>query len=116
VALGANQVVSRVTKKQLEEQIEALGIALQAARQDAEKRVEGMQQTLDFERVQRVSAQRGLVPYVYALQALNKWMRGRTKIGPSDLERIMKRLGIWGVKVGYDPDRDVSRAVIGDES
>ncbi len=83
---------------------------------ERDAKIRELKESITVEHVTRVSAQRGLTPYVYALEALNKWLRGRNRITPKDLEKILKRLGIWGVRVGYDPDKDKALSIISDKN
>lgn len=66
------------------------------------------------EQLQRVSAQRGLTPYVYAIQALNAWLADQPELH-NTIAPILKELGLYGVKVGYDPDRDLALSIISAE-
>src|SRR6266568_1921625 len=53
----------------------------------------------------RVAAQRGLVPYVQAVEQLNKWLAANPDLEPR-LTPVLKELGLYGVRVGYNPDKD----------
>lgn len=61
--------------------------------------------TIAYERQQRVSAQRGLVPYVRSLERFNAWLRDRPTLH-DQLALILKELGLYDIKIGYDPDED----------
>src|SRR5437773_11715927 len=59
--------------------------------------------TIIYERTQRVAAQRGLVPYVRSLERLNGWLRAhRGRITKMQLVKVLKDLGLYDIKLGYD--------------
>jgi hypothetical protein len=58
-----------------------------------------------------VSAQRGLTPYVYAVQGLNAWLAERPELNET-MAPILRQLGLLGVRVGYDPDKEFATSVI----
>lgn len=60
---------------------------------------------------EKKAAQNGLTPYVYAVQALNAWLNERPAL-MSQVEAILDELGLLGVKVGYDPNKDLSLSII----
>jgi hypothetical protein len=66
---------------------------------------------IGMERQMRISAQRGLVPYVRAVEALNKWLKARPAL-TKQLQPIMQELELWDVKLGYDPDKDLTLSVL----
>lgn len=70
-----------------------------------------LKRELGHEQLQRRAAQNGLTPYVYALQAFNAWIAENPPL-VNALEPVMRKLGIWGVEVGYDPDKDLAMSVI----
>jgi hypothetical protein len=72
---------------------------------------ERLERELGHEQLQRVSAQNGLTPYVYALQAFNEWLGQQPEIA-GRVEEVMRSLGIWGIEVGYDPKKDVATSII----
>jgi len=63
------------------------------------------------ERQMRAAAQRGLVPYVRSLERFDKWLRERPKLR-AQLEPILSELGLWEIKLGYDPDQDLALSAI----
>ena len=63
------------------------------------------------EQTKRVFAQRGLVPYVRALEAFDGWLQERPALR-RQLEPILRELGLWEIKLGYDPDEDLALSVI----
>lgn len=106
--------MARRTNAALVEQLEAARKDLEEASgkvAELRKLLQGSQAELSISEQRRVSAQRGLTPYVYAVQALNAWLGER----PALLEQItpvLRELGLLGVKVGYDPDRDLALSII----
>jgi hypothetical protein len=70
-----------------------------------------LRRELGAEQLQRTAAQNGLTPYVYALQAFNQWVGQQPGLA-SQLEPIMRKLGIWGVEVGYDPNKDLATSIV----
>ena|SRR5665213_2889814 len=68
--------------------------------------------TIGVERQKRVDAQNGLTPYVYALQAFAQWLGKHPKATPAQVIAQMSKLGIWGVKVAYDPQKDLALSII----
>lgn len=71
-----------------------------------------VREALAFAELQRVAAQRGLVPYVAAVEALNAWLKDRPEV-EAVVAPILQELGLYGVRVGYDPNREVALSVIG---
>ncbi len=71
-----------------------------------------LKNTISIERQMRVDAQNGLTPYVYALQAFSVWLNKRPSATPSQVKAKMGELGIWGVRVGYDPQKDLALSII----
>jgi hypothetical protein len=69
---------------------------------------------VNTEQLGRVSAQRGLVPYVRGVEALNKWLSKHPALR-RQLEPILREQGLWDVKLGYDPDKDITLSVISPE-
>lgn len=65
------------------------------------------------ERVTRTAAQNGLTPYVYALQAFALWLDQAPEADRQMVIEKMSELGIWGVRVGYDPQKDLALSIIG---
>jgi hypothetical protein len=55
---------------------------------------------------QRVAAQRGLVPYVRGLEKFAKWLKETPNATPGMVAAKLTKLGLWDVRVGYDPDED----------
>ncbi len=76
------------------------GLSLEASR------IYELEQLLDFERLQRIAAQRGLVPYVRSLEAFSRWLGKRPSLR-KQLEPKMRELGLWNIRLGYDPDQDL---------
>jgi hypothetical protein len=70
-----------------------------------EREIELLKNQIGQERLQRVSAQRGLVPYVRSLQTLDAWLLERPELR-AQLESILRELGLWEIKLGYDPAED----------
>lgn len=68
--------------------------------------MEGLEKTVRIERVLRRSSQIGLVPYVRALQRFAVWLKRRPDATARDVIAQMTELGIWDVRMGYDPDKD----------
>lgn len=117
---------SRQTKQQLadrhQREIEELMAVhehvLAALRKTAEavaeahaKELANEKQQTSIEQQTRIAAQRGLTPYVYAIQALNRWLRDRPELC-AQLQPVMQELGLWGVEVGYDPNKDRALSII----
>ena len=99
--------------KSMRVQIQREREAWAVVRQQTARTIRGLEDRVESETTTRLAAQRGLVPYVYAIQGLNEWLRDeRPELG-AELEPIMRRLGIWGVKVGYDPDKGTALSVLG---
>jgi len=85
---------------------------------DLEVRIKHLEQALADERsivveekLMRVSAQRGLTPYVTAVQALNAWLADRPELDET-MAPILQQLGLLGVRVGYDPDKEFATSLI----
>lgn len=69
------------------------------------------------EQVTRVSAQRGLVPYVRSLEELHRRLAAYPSLPTvADLcQRLgadLQELGLWDVRLGYDPDKDLALSVL----
>lgn len=73
--------------------------------------VQTEQHLTQMERIQRVAAQRGLVPYVRGLEAFSRWLQARPEIA-RQVEAEMRANGLWDIKLGYDPDKDITLSVI----
>lgn len=58
---------------------------------------------IQYERLQRVAAQRGLVIYVRALESLGNWLAEHPN---PEFEIALRDRGLYGIKLGYDPDQD----------
>lgn len=69
------------------------------------QQVSGLQTKVRVEQVTRLAAQRGLVPYVRSVQRLNQWLARHPEL-QADMEPILRELGLWDVRLGYDPDTD----------
>jgi hypothetical protein len=97
----------RKTIKALQEEL----VALQGVRELEAKKlrgeIRGLIQEVDIEKRTRIAAQQGLVPYVRSLEQLNVWLQARPHLA-AELQPIMAELGLWGIRVGYDPDRDIN--------
>jgi len=85
---------------------------------DLEKHIKHLEQELADqraivaqERLTRLSAQRGLTPYVTAVQALNVWLAEQPELDEA-MAPILQELGLLGVKVGYDPDKELATSMI----
>lgn len=91
-----------------QEHVERLLEAFQKERQ-VQKRVSDA--AIAYERLQRASAQQGLVPYVRALEEFDTWLRKHKRLR-GELEPVMRELGIWEIKLGYDPDRDLTLSLV----
>lgn len=70
-----------------------------------------LQTEIGLERSARVAAQRGLVPYVRSLEAFNGWIKARPRLA-KELRPILTELGLWDIKLGYDPDQDLALSII----
>ena len=64
-----------------------------------------------IEQGQRIAAQRGLVPYVRSLQAFNEWLGDHPELR-DQLEPILRELGLWDIRLAYDPDQDLSLSAV----
>jgi len=80
-------------------------------REGVERRRQLHRLELEDERSGRIHAQRGLVPYVRALQLFHEWLLQRPEVAEMVAPK-MQELGIWAIKLGYDPDQDLSLSVI----
>lgn len=69
---------------------------------------------LEFAELQRVVAQRGLVPYVHSLEQFDKWLMAYPDLRKA-LQPILQELGLWEIKLGYDPTRDVKTSLVSPE-
>lgn len=95
----------------LKARIRALEAELQAAQTSHEYTTSRLRDEVATERTTRIAAQQGLTPYVYAVQALNAWLGDRPEL-LNELSPILGELGLLGVRVGYDPQRDLSLSII----
>jgi hypothetical protein len=75
-----------------------------AARAEADRAVR-------YEQLQRSAAQRGLVPYVRSLEKFDRWLMTRPEMR-DQLEATLRELGLWEIRVGYDPGQDLSVSVV----
>lgn len=69
------------------------------------------QRQIEYEQLQRVSAQRGLVPYVRSLEQFNQWLAKRPALR-KQLRPVLRELGLWEIKLGYDPDQDFRTSLV----
>jgi hypothetical protein len=84
---------------------------LQAVQRGHGEEMRAMRDDLHVERSQRMAAQRGLVPYVRSLEALDTWLLEQPSLR-AQLEPILRQLGLWEIRLGYDPDKDLSLSAI----
>lgn len=100
-----------MTKAQLLARIATLEreVKLQDRGWKAEK--ESLLLEIGREQNMRVSAQRGLVPYVRSLEQFDKWLLQNPALR-KELEPILRELGLWEIKLGYDPAKDLTLSVV----
>jgi hypothetical protein len=85
--------------------------ALENRLKAAEVREMGLCGELASARTERMAAQMGLVPYVRALEEFDRRLKKRPALR-KQLEADLRDLGLWEIKVGYDPTKDVTRTVL----
>jgi hypothetical protein len=51
------------------------------------------------------------VPYVRSLQQFNEWLADHPALR-DELEPKLRELGLWDIKLGYDPDKDLALSVL----
>jgi hypothetical protein len=71
-----------------------------------------MQMELAHMTTEATAAQNGLTPYVYALQYFAAWLKKTPRATRPMVIGKMTELGIWDVRVGYDPKQDITRSII----
>lgn len=78
---------------------------------DSQRKAQFYQEMVAHEQLQRVVAQRGLVVYVRALEQFDGWLQERPALR-AQLQPVLQELGLWKIKLGYDPDRDPALASV----
>lgn len=104
--------MSKPTKAHLLYALEAEQTALRVARKIHANELEVERKLTFGEQQQRIAAQRGLVPYVRSLEQFNAWLAERPALS-KEIEPILRELGLWDIKLGYDPDEDLTLSVVG---
>jgi hypothetical protein len=84
---------------------------VKAQKHGHEKEIAAIRNLAIRDRTGRVAAQRGLTPYVTAVQAFNAWLMEHPGLLGA-LALILKELGLFGVSVGCDPDKDLASSII----
>lgn len=104
--------------RELNEVVRVHEEALSSMRKTAEMTAQMHAKELAYERQQtfieqqtRIAAQKGLVPYVRALEAFDHWLLERPDLRDT-LQPILQELGLWEIKLGYDPEKDLGLSVI----
>jgi hypothetical protein len=93
------------------EQIRRLTLELAAEKELRQIDIKRLKSEIGMEQTLRTSAQRGLVPYVRSLEQFDKWLRQRPATR-AKLEPILRELGLWEIKLGYDPDKDLTLSIV----
>ena len=102
--------IRRLTKERDAER-EARSKDAAAAQHALGKMAEERDKLVLGERRLRVAAQRGLVPYVRSLEQFDAWLLERPDLRHA-LRPVLQELGLWEIKLGYDPDHDLSLSVV----
>ena len=104
-------MAGRQTKRELLGQINALQREAARQAQLRQAREETLRDEVQKERTMRIAAQRGLVPYVRSLEEFDHWLREQPELC-KQLQPILEELGLWEIKLGYDPDKDLSLSAV----
>lgn len=97
--------------KRLQAEKLALEKILEAATKAHAAELDSMKKIIWGEQQMRAAAQRGLVPYVRGLEFFDRWLLERSDLRVQ-LEPILRELKLWEIKLGYDPDQDLTLSVI----
>lgn len=84
---------------------------LEAVQRGHSEEVTALRRELFAEQQQRMAAQRGLVPYVRSLELFDIWLCSQPRLRES-LRPKLQELGLWEIKLGYDPDKDLGLSVV----
>lgn len=98
-------------RKALEQQIDNAKRDLAAVQRGHAEEIHALRREVFIEQQDRIAAQRGLVPYVRSLEAFHGWLLKHPDLA-AQVEAEMRDLGIWAIKLGYDPDKDLSLSVV----
>ena len=97
--------------------LEALATVQKSDLATAAALIKELHHEVGLEQLTRTSAQRGLVPYVRSLEELHRRLPAYPALPTvadvcQRLGADLQELGLWNVKLGYDPDKDLALSVL----